>query len=202
VFGSNVGHPPLLQDEAVLIDPAGNVVWTYEKSHPAPGEQGLITVGNGKIPVIDTPYGRLANAICFDLDFPATIRQAGQARADLLLGPADDWKAIDPAHSQRATYRAIENGISIVRETSNVLSTMVDERGRVLAASDSYRSDQPVMAANVPTHRSGTVYSTIGDLFAWLCLAGLVVLIVTAAVQRRNRRPAAAAASNPGGPVR
>jgi apolipoprotein N-acyltransferase len=201
VFGPEAGRPPFLQDEAVLIDPAGNVVWTYEKSHPAPGDQGLITLGNGKIPVVDTPYGRLANAICFDLDFPATIREAGQAGADLLLGPSDDWLAIDPSHSQRATYRAIENGISLVRETSNGPSIMVDQRGRVLAASDSYRTDQPVMA-NVPTHRSRTIYSTIGDLFAWLCLTGLVALIGTAAVQPRNRRGAAAAAADPAAQVR
>ena len=52
------------------------------------------------MPLVDSPYGRLANVICFDLDYPGTIRQAGQAGADLLLAPSDDWQAVDPAHTQ------------------------------------------------------------------------------------------------------
>jgi apolipoprotein N-acyltransferase len=70
VFLPGGGQPPFAKDEAVLLDPTSNVVWTYEKTHPAPGDEGLFVLGDGKVPLVDSPYGRLANVICFDADFP------------------------------------------------------------------------------------------------------------------------------------
>jgi apolipoprotein N-acyltransferase len=110
VFLPDVGLRPFVEDEAVLLDPTGHVVWTYEKTHPAPGDQGVIVLGDGKVPLVESPYGRLANVICYDADYPGMMPQAGQAGADLLLVPADDIQAADPAHAQDATFRAIENG--------------------------------------------------------------------------------------------
>ena len=193
------GSPPFLKDEAVLLDPAGQVVWTYEKTHPAPGEQGLFVPGDGQVPLVDSPYGRLANVICFDLDYPAMVRQAGQAGAGLLLAPSDDWSAIDPAHTQRATFRAIENGVSLVRQTSNGLSMAVDDEGHILAAADYFGTDAQVMVAYVPEHGVRTLYATIGDLFAWLCILGLVVL-TGLAIRQGRQRPSAAAAAQPAPP--
>jgi apolipoprotein N-acyltransferase len=182
------GRGPFVKDEAVLLDPTGNMAWNYEKTHPAPGEQGVIVLGDGKVPSVDSPYGRLANVICFDADFPATMRQAGQAGADLMLVPSDDWQAIDPAHTHDATYRAIENGYSLVRQASKGLSMTVDYEGRVLSASDYFTTDKQVMVAYVPMHGVRTIYATIGDLFAWLCIIGLAALIGLAIIQSRERR--------------
>jgi apolipoprotein N-acyltransferase len=195
VFLNETSQPPFAMDEAVLIDPAGNVVWTYEKTHPAPGDEGLFIPGDGKVPLVDSPYGRLANVICFDLDFPATIRQAGQAGADLMLGPSDDWQAVDPAHTQKAAFRAVENGFSLVRQASKGLSMAVDYQGRVMAASDYFTTDQPVMVAYVPVHGVRTIYAAIGDFFAWLCILGLVVFIGMAIIRSRRRRVAEASAT-------
>jgi apolipoprotein N-acyltransferase len=187
VFLPGAGNGPFLKDEAVLLDPTGNVVWTYEKTHPAPGEQGLFILGDGKVPIVESPYGRLANVICFDADYPGTMRQAGQAGADLMLVPSDDWQEIDPLHTQHATFRAIENGYSLVRETSKGLSITVDYEGRVLSASDYFTTDNQVMVAYVPVHGVRTIYATIGDLFAWLCIIGLLTL--TGLAIMRGRRP-------------
>jgi apolipoprotein N-acyltransferase len=194
VYPGEVSSPPLLMDEAVLIDPTGNVAWTYEKTHPAPGDPPLVP-SDGEVPLVDSPYGRLGNAICFDLDFPSMIRQAGRGRADLFLGPSDDWQAQDPVHAQHAAFRAIENGFSLVRQASRGLSISVDYEGRVLAASDYYTTDRQVMVADVPTHGVATIYATIGDLFAWLCVVGLLGLIGLAILQGRRRRSAATTAT-------
>lgn len=194
VFLPDTGKGPFLKDEAVLIGPTGNVIWTYEKTHPAPGEQGLFTLGNGKVPVVDSPYGRLANVICFDADYPGMVRQAGQAGVDLLLAPSDDWQAIDPVHAQDATFRAIENGFSLVRQSSKGLSIAVDYEGRVLAASDYFTTDQQVMVAYVPLHGVRTIYAAVGDLFAWLCILGLLALSGLAIVQSRKRASTATVA--------
>jgi apolipoprotein N-acyltransferase len=193
VFLPDVGKGPFLKDEAVLLDPTGHVVWTYKISHLVPGGQGLYVQGDGKVPIAESPYGRLANVICFDLDYPGTMRQAGQAGADLLLGPSDDWQGFDPTHAQHATFRAIENGFSLVREASQGLSIAVDYEGRVLSASDYFTTDQQVMVAYVPMHGVRTIYATMGDLFAWLCIIGLLALTGLAIMQGGLRRSAAAA---------
>jgi apolipoprotein N-acyltransferase len=188
VFLSGDGKGPFLKDEAVLLDPTGQLVWTYEKFHLVPfGEQNLVVQGSGKTPMVDSPYGRLANVICFDLDYPATMRQAGQGRADVLLAPSDDWPALNPSHAQHATFRAIENGYSLVRETNDGVSLAVDYEGRVLSASDYFTTDHEVMIAYVPTRGARTIYATIGDLFAWLAMIGLAALIGLTIVQRRTR---------------
>ncbi len=192
VFLPDGGKGPFLKDEAVLLDPTGHVVWTYEIAHLVPGGQGLYVQGDGKVPLVESPYGRLAGVICFDLDYPGTMRQAGQAGADLLLGPSDDWQGFDPAHAYDATFRAIENGFSLVREASQGLSMTVDYEGRVLSASDYFTTNQQVMVAYVPMHGVRTIYATIGDLFAWLCILGLVALTGLAIMQSRKRPSAAA----------
>jgi apolipoprotein N-acyltransferase len=186
----NPGAPAAIRDEAVLLDPTGVVVWTYEKTHPAPSDPPLVP-GDGKVPLVDTPYGRFAGAICFDLDFPALVRQAGRGGADLFLGPSDDWRAEDPIHAHDAAFRAVEDGVSLVRPASGGLALAVDYEGRVLAASDYYTTDHQVMVADMPTRGVHTIYATIGDLFAWLCIAGLFGFIGLAVLQGRRRRSAA-----------
>jgi apolipoprotein N-acyltransferase len=189
VIQHNPGGGPEVLDETVLLDPAGKVVWTYEKTHLVPFEEtGLVAPGNGKLPWVDTPYGRLANVICFDLDFPGTIRQAGQAGVDLMLAPSNDWQAVDPIHTQAAAFRAIENGFVLVRQASHGLAMAVDYEGHVKAASDFFTTDQQVMVAYVPMYGVRTIYAAIGDLFAWLCLAGVVVLAGLAIIIQSRRR--------------
>ena len=71
----------------------------------------------------------------------------------------------------------------------------VDYEGRVLSASDYFTTDQQVMVAYVPMHGVRTIYATIGDLFAWLCIIGLLALTGLAIMQSRKRRSAAEAAA-------
>src|SRR5207248_2557146 len=137
---------------------------------------------------------RLTPVACLDAADPGTMRRGGQAGADLMFVTGDDWQAIDPYHTYDATFRAIENGFSEVREASKGLSMTVDYEGRVLSASDYYTTDDQVMVAYVPMHGVRTIYATIGDLFAWLCIIGLLALTALAIMRSRKRRSAAAAA--------
>lgn len=189
---------PHEKDQALLIDPQGQVIWSYDKARPVPGLDTSLP-GAGQVPTVQTPYGRISNVICFDGDFPYLSRQAGQAHADLMLVPSNDWRQIDPWHTQDITFRAIEDGFSLVRQTSNGLAIAVDYEGRVLASSDSFATGDQVMIALVPTKGTQTIYALVGDLFAQLCMAGLLILIVFALVQSRRqhtvRKPLADIAS-------
>lgn len=78
--------------------------------------------GDGLLPVLDTPFGRITGMICFDADFPALARQAAEPRADLLLVAANDWAEIEEMHADMAIVRAVENDVSLLRATSGGIS--------------------------------------------------------------------------------
>jgi apolipoprotein N-acyltransferase len=174
---------PYSANRVYLFDPAGAQVWAYNKAHPIPGLE-FYPAGDGVVPVVRTPYGRLATVICFDADFPELMR----VDADIMIVPARDWAEIGPVHSQKAQLRSVENGYAMIRQGEFGVSGAFDQQGRVLAAHDYAGTDQHVVYSDVPTDGGWTLYRVIGDAFAWLCLAGTVVAIGLTVRDRRSRR--------------
>ena len=173
------GEARALENKAVLIDPAGEVAFSYVKTHPVPGIEAMVSVrGDGRPPTQDTEYGRLSTVVCYDMDFPPLLRKVGRARSDVLLVPASDNKNIVHLHHVQAVFRAVENGVSMLHAARWGLSSAVDPLGRTLATMDDALATQKVMVAQIPTAGVATIYSRIGDLFAWLCVAGLLGAIV------------------------
>ncbi|MFN8488928.1 MAG: nitrilase-related carbon-nitrogen hydrolase [Caldilineaceae bacterium] len=175
------GGVPRIENKAVLLTPAGEVAFAYRKNRPLPGEEALLVIrGDGKIGFQDTPYGRIAVAICSDLDypFPPLIRQVSQTRADLFLVPASDWAGIKHLHPQQAAFRAIENGVAVVRPARWGISMSFDAYGRVLASQDHFTTNERVLVAQVPTQGVQTIYGRVSDLFAWLCVVALTLGVV------------------------
>jgi len=119
----------------------------------------------------------MAAPICFEADFPDFIRQAGQNDADLLILPVNDWKSIKNIHFQMHVFRAIENGVPLVRAAASGLSVAIDPWGRVLSISDFYAAGDRTMTAQLPMGRIPTLYARSGDWFSWLCVAGLAAML-------------------------
>jgi apolipoprotein N-acyltransferase len=172
------GRDKPLENKIVLLDPEGAVAFEYWKAIPVPGPDAAVqATSDGRIQTADSPYGRIGAAICFDMDFPGHLKQAGRQNADIVLVPSNDWRAIDPWHSHMARLRAIEQGFNMVRQASNGRSLATDYQGRVLASMDHFTTEQRDMVALVPTRGVRTIYARVGDLFAWLCVAGLVAAV-------------------------
>ena len=170
---------PFGENRAILIDPDGDVVWDYHKAFPVPfGDGQEIAPGPAIIPSIQTPLGRLANVICFDLDWVPYPRQAGLAQVGLMLVPSDDWLAIENDHTNSAVYRAIENGFSMIRPTGKGVSLVADALGRELARGEYYSTDRLTIVAEVPMQALPTLYSQIGDVFAYACIIALTVVTI------------------------
>src|SRR5437764_320986 len=121
-----------------------------------------------------------------DEDFPQLVAQGGTLGADVVLDPSNDWPAIDPWHTQMASFRAIEQGFNLVRQTSQGLSAAFDYQGRRLAAMDHYQTTDYAMVSQVHTRGARTVYSRLTDWFAWMCMAVLALLTLRSL---RRRRP-------------
>lgn len=196
------------ENKAVVFDPRGAQALEYTKHNLVPfAEDSIFERGAGMIPTLDTPYGRLAVVICHDQDHHEFVAQAGRQGADLLIIPTGDWKTIDQAHQRLGMTRAVEQGLTVLRATRGGLSAVIDPQGRILASMDRgdvYFDRTPVQPA-LPNHVSTmfgrapasgmpTLYRTIGDAFAWLCVAGLAGFAV-ATLRRRWPRVAVPAAA-------
>jgi apolipoprotein N-acyltransferase len=178
-----------VRNQSILVDDTGAVLWTYDKTYPVFPVEAFFTVsGPGTLPAVDTPYGRLSTAICNDLHFPPLLRQAGRAGADILIAPYHSEHPWESEDAVVATYRAIENGFSLVRPAGAGISTIVDYEGHVLGRQDYYAAADGIMITSVPTRGVATIYSRIGDLFAYLCATGLVFLAAWAFFRRKQPR--------------
>lgn len=162
------------ENKVVLITPSGNTS-EYLKNHLTQGDKHIL--GDGKVLIQDSPYGKLASIICFDADFPDFVRQAGKSNVDLMLIPYHDWEAITPIHARMASFRAIENGFSMVRADYQGLSTAVDYHGNILSQMNDFTTEERIMIADLPVQGTKTIYSQIGDLFAWLCVVGFLITV-------------------------
>jgi apolipoprotein N-acyltransferase len=189
-------HLPF-ENKLVLVDPSGRVVLSYVKNHPVPGwEASIMRRGDGRLPVAATPDGRMATAICYDSSFPEFIRQAAAGAADFLILPVNDWRSIRAAHFQLDAFRAIETGVPIVRAAASGISGVFDPWGRVIAFADYFAPGDGTMTAQLPVGAVRTLYARTGDLFAWLCVAGVAVLLAVSAaalVRPRSEAPIAPA---------
>ncbi len=178
------------QIKLIVTDPNGEMVLEHVKYGGAMIEG--TEPGDGVLRTVETPYGTLSGVICWDTDFPTVVSQAGRNGTDILLSPSLDIRSIDPMHAQMAVFRAIENGVSVFRQSDNALSIVADPYGRTLAAVDHFTASEWVTVAQVPTQGVFTVYSVIGDLFGWLAVVGFVAIIVLTLVRRWRARRAAA----------
>jgi len=161
------------ENKIIWISPKGQVLYTYHKAKPTPGEGNY---GDGIIKYFDSPYGRISSAICFDMDFPALISQVNKMNIDIMLVPGNDWQEIAPYHTYVASARAIEQGFNMVRAASRGLSASFNYKGQLLSSMNYYKTEDLILYSDLPTKGLKTIYSVLGDYFAWLCIVFLMII--------------------------
>jgi apolipoprotein N-acyltransferase len=183
--GFQDGSP--FENKLLIIDPAGDVVLEHFKYGGAQLDGAV--PGDGVLRTVETPFGTLSGIICNDTYHEEKVAQAGRNGTDILFSPTLGYRQTDPIQAHMAMFRAIENGVTHVRQADNGLSIAVDPYGRVSATMDHFNSTERVMVAQVPILSTFTIYPYIGDLFAWLAIAGFLAITAWVVVRGRRARP-------------
>jgi apolipoprotein N-acyltransferase len=193
---------------AFLCDPKGNLAATYHKQQlvmfgeyvplagwlpfvrrliPVPSD---FTPGRRPVPFeLNGPRARISVLICFEDVFPHVARHYVEEDTDFLLNLTNDgWFGESAAQWQQAAnavFRAVENGLPLVRCTNNGLTCWIDSRGQIREIYSAPGGDvygAGFMTVRVPLLADGqkrelTFYRLYGDWFGWSCVAiGVIAL--------------------------
>ncbi|MFZ5721409.1 MAG: apolipoprotein N-acyltransferase [Pseudomonadota bacterium] len=126
--------------------------------------------------------------ICYEALFPG-LADDGPGRPDWILNVSNDaWfgRTSGPwQHLNIASYRAIEQGLPMVRSTPTGVSAVIDPQGRIVPGTRLGLGAYGVIDARLPAPAAPTPYSRVGD---WL-FGGLLLLSGAAWLAGRRRRP-------------
>ncbi len=185
------------ENKTIGIAPSGEVVVNYLKSYPVPILETGTKKGDGEVATANVGDTKTGHVICYDMDFPSLILQAGRRGVDILFAPTSDWREVRFFHAASARFRAIENGCSLVRPNIQGLSIATDPYGRMLAYHDYESNKARLILVGVPSRGVRTVYAMCGDLFSIICSV-LLVGLIGIAYRNRNSSDGNPSRPNPG----
>jgi apolipoprotein N-acyltransferase len=139
--------------------------------------------------------------ICFEDAFPELARQYAQNDTDFLVNLTNDgWFGEGAAQWQQAAaavFRAVENGLPLVRSSNNGLTCWVDVNGRlreIFRDKTGSVYGAGAMTIELPLSSPGkkrapTFYNQHGDWFGWSCVGVTgILLVVKISGQRRKQQ--------------
>ncbi len=116
-------------NDAIVIDRSGSVIALYAKVHPTMGEceDREITPG-GEAIVVDTDFGRLGLAICYDIGWPGHWDELARQGAEVVVWPSA-YDGGFPLQSYAWAHRYY-----VVSSVLSARAKVLDITGRVLAS--------------------------------------------------------------------
>ena len=129
--------------------------------------------------LFETEWGKLGGLICFDSIYEELTRASVKDGANLMLLPSNDswWFSTSVETYQNETQamlRAIESGRYLVRAGNTGISSIITEHGEHKAWLAPETKGIAISDVEMCTHI--TLYTRIGNLFVYLCMA-LVLLL-------------------------
>ncbi|MDB6059660.1 MAG: Apolipoprotein N-acyltransferase [Verrucomicrobiales bacterium] len=209
------GAPAELEwaNSAFLINPAGELVSRYNKKHlvvfgeymplanifPFLGKlrssgAGLASGSRDVFFTTSNPRAHFPAVICYEDMFPHEVRDRVDAETDFILNLTNDgWfgdSNVQWQHAINALFRAIENGIPLVRCTNNGLTCWIDSHGNIHETffentMDIHQAGWKIAEVPLRSHdQPPTFYTKHGDILGWTCVAITAVLLPLFASKR------------------
>lgn len=185
-----------LSNSAILLSD-GNVLSMYDKIHLVPYgeyvplrkilpfiEKLVIGIGDfipgERYTVMDSPPARLSTPICYEIIFPGMVRKFVNNSANLIVTITNDaWFGRTSApyqHFSMAVLRAVENRVPVARAANTGISGFIDMKGRIRKKSAIFVEAVLTENINIGSLKK-SFYSKYGDLFAFSCIVGFVLLV-------------------------
>lgn len=142
-------------------------------------------------PVQDT--ARMWTMICYESVYPWFVREFVKNGAEMLVIITNDgWygRSSGPyQHNQFAVLRAIENRRWIARSANTGISSVIDDKGRMIRETDLFVKD--AITSEIPLRAELTVYASVGDWVAIPCMwiTGGFAVFSLVLYYRHRRRP-------------
>ncbi len=139
---------------------------------------------------------KTSTLICFEDMFPELAREYVQDDTDFLVNVTNDgWFGEGAAQWQQAAaavFRAVENGVPLVRSSNNGLTCWADANGRLrkIFKDPSRRIYGPgAMTIEIPVgeKHAPTFYNRHGDWFGWACV-GVMGILLGARISGQRRK--------------
>lgn len=190
-------HPNAATNSAIMLDAWGAQVYRYDKIHLVPfGEyvplrRILFFVSSLTKDIGDfvpgreyvkakTPFGEFGTMICYEIVFPALVRKFYKNSGDFIVTVTNDaWfgpTAGPYQHFSMAVFRAVENRKPVIRAANTGISGFIDSNGGIIGQSEIFK--QAVMTERVRTDKTRSFYSRYGDLFIYVCLVLMSILVL------------------------
>ncbi|MEY4916201.1 MAG: hypothetical protein RL616_114 [Verrucomicrobiota bacterium] len=140
---------------------------------------------------------KTAALICFEDTFAGATLEAAQDDLDFLINLTNDgWFGDSSApwqHMANSVFRAVENGVPLLRCANNGVTCAIDGHGRVEKIfRDAHDSEYGIgsLTVQVPLLRAAeksapTFYNRHGDWFGWGCV-GMTILVALQKILRRS----------------
>jgi apolipoprotein N-acyltransferase len=169
-----IGYSDGELNKLLFMDPAGQVLADYTKTHLTPYER--FEKGNGDIKTIEVDGIKVGGMICQDDNYTDLSRQYGCQRIALVADPTADWETIKDAHFQGCVFRTIESRYAVVRGAANGISAIISPKGKVLAKQDHYKDGPGLLVSEVPIYDRTTLFSRAGHWPVGICFGFLLGL--------------------------
>lgn len=129
--------------------------------------------------LFETEWGKLGGLICFDSIYEELTRASAKDGANLMMLPSNDswWFTTSVETYQNETQamlRAIESGRYLVRAGNTGISSIITEHGEHKAWLAPETKGIAISEVEMCTHT--TLYTRIGNLFVYLCIAFVLLL--------------------------
>ena len=165
------------QNMNIFIKNNGDIIYNYTKHNLIPFVEYDYFPSKEPLKVLDTKMGKLSTVICYDINYPMFINSLSKKNIDILIVPSWDYPGVAEFQSKEARYKAIEGGFNLIKNTANGVVIASDYKGRILNYFSGKECEDYFIVTELYKHGIKTLYSYIGQVFNFVYLLGLILVI-------------------------
>ena len=196
---------------AIFFSPEAKVLGQYSKIHLVPFAEHVpyanlipwprfIVPDNTKsyealgreIVLFDLKGAKFGSLICWETIFPDLFRRVVKGGASFVVNITNEGWFKSPVIFQQYVamnaFRAVENGVYLLRCANTGITCIIDPYGRVLnRVRDEKGNDiflPGVLTGQIIPIEGGTVYTRHGDLLAWICIGCSIGFLLSAFLRK------------------